>query len=80
MKLIQKIYQLNDCLTENKVGGELDFDENIHLGGNEFYGQVVDYNQFEINTKNSYQLNDKNVILAQAFFICLFKIKMLIII
>ena len=55
-------------LTENKVGGELDFDENIHLGGNEFYGQVVDYNQFEINTKNSYQLNDKNVILAQAFF------------
>ena len=55
-------------LTENKVGGELDFDENIHLGDNEFYGQVVDYNQFEINTKNSYQLNDKNVILAQAFF------------
>ena len=30
---------------------ELDFDENIHLGGNEFYGQVVDYNQFEINQK-----------------------------
>ena len=55
-------------LSENKVGGQLDFDKNIHLGGNEFYGQVVDYNQLEINTKNSYQLNEKNVILAQAFF------------
>ena len=55
-------------LNENKVGGELDFDENTHLGGNEVYGQIVEYNQFEANSKNSYQLNDKNVLMAQGLF------------
>ena len=54
-------------LTENKIGGQVNFDENIHKGGNELYGQVIDYNQFEINTKNSYQLNDNNFLMAQAF-------------
>ena len=55
-------------MNETKVGGELEFDEKTHLGGNEVYGQVVEYNQFEANSKNSFQLNDKNVLMAQGLF------------
>lgn len=57
-------------MNENRVGGQLDFDEDVNKGSSEVYGQTVSITQPEIWTKTGYRVNDDhNVVLhASAYF------------
>ena len=43
---------------ENRVGGQTNYDTNIHTGGSEVYGQQIDITQFDVYTKMNYKLAD----------------------
>ena len=55
---------------EKRVGGQIDFNENLHLGGNNVYGQTINMDQIDLYLKSKYQINDNLnlVFLNSGFF------------
>ncbi len=51
---------------EKRVGGQKAFNENIHKGSNEIYGQHVRYTQPEVWTKTGYRFDDTKAITLNA--------------
>ncbi len=47
-------------VNEQRIGGQTFFNENTDKGSNLVYGQTVNINQPEIQTKTGFRLNDKN--------------------
>lgn len=44
---------------ENRVGGQMDFNPESDLGGNEVFGQDIEFNQPEVWLQGAYKFNDK---------------------
>ena len=56
-------------LSENRTGGQMEFDANNDLGSTEIYGQHVNINQPELWTKTGYRLStDQNILFLGSTF------------
>lgn len=57
-------------VNEERIGGQLDFNENTDKGSTSIYGQTVQINQPELWTKTGFRLNDQHnfVFLASSFY------------
>jgi len=57
-------------MNEKRVGGQTDYDENMHKGSDQVYGQTVNINQPEIWTKTNYRMNDQHnfVLFVSSFY------------
>lgn len=57
-------------LTEERIGGQFNFNEKVDLGSNKIYGQTVHFYQPEIYTKTGYRFNDVHhiAIMASSFY------------
>ena len=55
-------------LNESRIGGEVNYIPNQHIGGSEVYGQVIRFDQPEIYQKLSYQMNTKNDLVFESFY------------
>ncbi len=56
-------------LREQRIGGQLGFDPNLHQGSTTVYGQSVKYNQYDITSRTGYRVSEKlnYMLLASAF-------------
>ncbi|MEM8910041.1 MAG: TonB-dependent receptor, partial [Bacteroidota bacterium] len=57
-------------LDESRVGGQIDFDPQIHEGKNQVYGQTVDIQQPSVYTKTGFRIDDVHYfnVIASAFY------------
>ena len=46
-------------ITEQRVGGEFDFNPDLHKGQNQVYGHFIDLDQFNLSTKQFYRWNGR---------------------
>jgi len=49
-------------INENRIGGQLDFDQNADIGSVKNYGQKIAYSQAEVFTNTGYRFDDKKSI------------------
>ena len=47
-------------INEKRIGGQVDFEEDEHQGGNVVYGQTIEYTQPEFMFKTKYKINNNN--------------------